>query len=451
MKKIIYFAIFILISVSLFADWDPGDPAKWIQLPDESGYDVNFTDNIPPNDMLLADDWQCEITNYVDEVHLWISFREDIIPEDPTGYFGIEYVHLSIHSDMPEGPHGYSQPDQLLWEKDIYPPDFTVRPYGVGPQGWYDPFQLQHLIIEGDHSNYYQINICCGFNSFLQEGTPTTPVIYWLDACIKMKDEFEFAQIGWKSSLDHWNDNAVYWNPFLPGWAPLNDPLLHEPYETQFDLAFVLNGHDVPCPVDLSSFYATYIAGIPTLYWTTQSEDDNDYWNIYRGNNNEFDQASLINDGEPVVGQGTTQYPTDYVFADETPVVQSSTYWYWLESVSTDGETEVHEPITLFIPGEDAPILPEIYGLYQNYPNPFNPSTLINFALEEESDIQLIIYTVKGEKIKTIFKGHIFADEISSAVWDGNDKNGKQVSSGVYFYKLITESKVYSMKMLLVK
>jgi len=208
---------------------------------------------------------------------------------------------------------------------------------------------------------------------------------------------------------------------------------------------------DTPLPVNLSAFYTLYIGGTPTLYWTTQSEESNDYWNVYRSSSDNFTEAALLNEADPVPGNGTTNSPSDYIYVDTAPILQNTTYWYWIEDVSTDGETEVHEPITLTIPYEDAPITPDFYGLQQNYPNPFNPSTSISFTLEEESDVQLIIYNVKGEKIKTVFQGHIYADEISSAVWAGDDANGKQVSSGVYFYKLITDTKEYSKKMLLVK
>ncbi len=203
-------------------------------------------------------------------------------------------------------------------------------------------------------------------------------------------------------------------------------------------------------PVNLSSFYATYIGEIPTLYWTTQSEENNDYWNVYRGTNENFETAAQVN-AVPVPGNGTTNYASDYIYVDTEPVVQNSTYWYWIEDVSTDGETVVHEPITLDVPFEDTPNTYEFYGLHQNYPNPFNPSTFISFNLDEESNVELIIYNVKGEKIKSIFNDHVYADQVNSAIWDGNDSNGKQVSSGVYFYKLITDTKEYQRKMLLVK
>jgi len=210
-------------------------------------------------------------------------------------------------------------------------------------------------------------------------------------------------------------------------------------------------GVDPALPVNLSSFYALYTGGTPTLYWTTQTEENNAYWNVYRGTSDNFTTSVNINANDPVPGNGTTNMASDYIYIDTVPVMQNTTYWYWIEDVSTDGETEVHEPITLFIPFEDTPVTPDTYGLHQNYPNPFNPSTSISFALEEESDIELIIYNVKGEKIKTIFNDHVYADQITSVVWNGEDADGKQVSSGVYFYKLITETQVYQKKMLMVK
>lgn len=208
---------------------------------------------------------------------------------------------------------------------------------------------------------------------------------------------------------------------------------------------------DGPLPVNLSAFYALYVGGVPTLYWTTQTENNNAYWNVYRGTNNDFSTAYILNDDDPVPGNGTTDTPSDYVYIDAMPVVQNTTYRYWIEDVSTDGETELHDPITLFIPYEDTPITPESYGLQQNYPNPFNPSTAISFTLKEDSDVELTIYNVKGAIIRTIFNEHVYADQINTLIWDGNNADGKQVSSGVYFYKLITDTKEYQKKMLLVK
>jgi len=208
---------------------------------------------------------------------------------------------------------------------------------------------------------------------------------------------------------------------------------------------------DAPLPVNLSSFYALYTGGNPILYWTTQTEENDAYWNVNRGTTDNLTTAVNINANNPIPGNGTTISATDYIYIDEVPVVQNANYWYWIEDVSTDGETTLHDPITLSIPFEDTPVTPENYGLQQNYPNPFNPSTSISFALAEDSNVELIIYNVKGEKVKTIFNDHVYADQITSIVWNGKDTDGKQVSSGVYFYKLKAGTREYNKKMLMVK
>ncbi len=77
------------------------------------------------------------------------------------------------------------------------------------------------------------------------------------------------------------------------------------------------------------------------------------------------------------------------------------------------------------------------FKLY-NYPNPFNPSTKIRFQTSDFSDIEnaeIIIYNIKGQKVKQLISDHISAGQ-HSIIWNGNDESGKPVSSGVYLYKL---------------
>ena len=117
--------------------------------------------------------------------------------------------------------------------------------------------------------------------------------------------------------------------------------------------------------VEISSFYALYIGSTPTIYWVTQAEIDNEYWNVYRGTNNNFTEAIHLNVSNPVPGNGTTNNASEYVYVDTEPVIQYTTYWYWIEDVSTDDETEVHGPIVLTIP------FSQEWDL-NNFPNPFN-------------------------------------------------------------------------------
>lgn len=156
-----------------------------------------------------------------------------------------------------------------------------------------------------------------------------------------------------------------------------------------------------------------------------------------------------------ILGQGTVTEPTDYTYVDNYPILESTTYYYWLECVDNAGEADILGPVSLFVPegieNNGTPATPDDYGLKQNFPNPFNPDTEINFALAETSPVRLTIYNLKGEKIKTIFEGFVEADMVQSAYWDGTDKNGKTVATGVYLYRLKTNRSEYSRRMLLMK
>lgn len=86
-----------------------------------------------------------------------------------------------------------------------------------------------------------------------------------------------------------------------------------------------------------------------------------------------------------------------------------------------------------------------------NYPNPFNPSTTISFELNTENT-ELIIYNIKGQKIRKL---HTFPNGslgTSFTVWNGTDENNQPVSSGIYFYKLKVNDKTKAVKkMILMK
>ncbi len=87
--------------------------------------------------------------------------------------------------------------------------------------------------------------------------------------------------------------------------------------------------------------------------------------------------------------------------------------------------------------GNDEPnIPPETFSLIQNYPNPFNPTTTISFSVKQNSDfVTLEIYNIKGQKVKQLVSDQLSAGQ-HTVVWDGKDKNGKSVTSGIYFYRL---------------
>lgn len=91
-----------------------------------------------------------------------------------------------------------------------------------------------------------------------------------------------------------------------------------------------------------------------------------------------------------------------------------------------------------------------VITLGQNYPNPFNPSTRISFANAEAGMIRLEIYNIRGQKIKTLINEYIPAGN-HRITWNGDDDSGKQVSSGVYLYRIEGSKQSLTRKMLLAK
>ena len=94
--------------------------------------------------------------------------------------------------------------------------------------------------------------------------------------------------------------------------------------------------------------------------------------------------------------------------------------------------------------------LPQDYELNQNYPNPFNASTKIAFALPEAQQVSLDIYNISGQKVRTLINGRLDAGRYD-VVWNSVGDDGSTVASGVYFYKLNTESHNLTRKMSLIK
>jgi hypothetical protein len=242
-----------LWAVSTRADWDPQNPdpdTKWVQLPDLNGWDVNVTGlNV------LADDFMCTETGVITDVHLWGSWKGDSVGQ-------LTRIRLAIFSDIPaEGRCDYSQPGDMLWNVDIDPAQVgdavVMRQVDCGDQGWYTPAYGSYS--EDDHKGVWQVNIL--LDRFLptdglfhqDEGT-----IYWLGVNVQTVspeftrdaassgDENCPPEFGWKTSSDHWNDDAV-WGALTftreagvdeSFWNELIDPTGCE----SLDLAFVLTG-----------------------------------------------------------------------------------------------------------------------------------------------------------------------------------------------------------------
>ncbi len=226
---------------------------KWVQWPDLSdinGIDVDATHwgPYPPMwDMqLLADDFYCNKTGPITDIYIWGSFYDDMLPT--TGPNGVEFW-LDIFNDNPSGPNGWSEPNQWLWTRTFYKGEFDVWPYSQAlAEGYYSPCTGLYKTISDSNCWLYHFNIdpC---NAFVQEQGNT----YWL-VVQALPDTYPWdpnVRFGWKTSTNHWKDDAVWATGWTGGhgpWQELRYPTGH-PFEgDSIDLAFALSGIAKPLP-----------------------------------------------------------------------------------------------------------------------------------------------------------------------------------------------------------
>ena len=98
----------------------------------------------------------------------------------------------------------------------------------------------------------------------------------------------------------------------------------------------------------------------------------------------------------------------------------------------------------------DVQLVPNLFALHQNYPNPFNPKTEIRFDLPEATVVDISIYNLMGQKVKTLANKEV-SPGYHVMQWDGTNDNGGMVSTGMYFYTLNTEKFHAMRKMLFLK
>ena len=99
-------------------------------------------------------------------------------------------------------------------------------------------------------------------------------------------------------------------------------------------------------------------------------------------------------------------------------------------------------------PGVEA--VPAATALHANVPNPFNPATKIAFDLAHAGAVRLRVFDVAGHAVKTLVDGATPAGR-HEVTWTGLDDAGRRVSSGVYFYQLITDGFSQTRRMALLK
>ncbi|GAB4375992.1 MAG: hypothetical protein Kow0042_21840 [Calditrichia bacterium] len=262
------------------------------------------------------------------------------------------------------------------------------------------------------------------------------------------------------------DDNTQLTEVFPPENLPLNYPDInwfYQFYQPHIPGPLPLSGYapntvDHSLPVTLISFTTQIGDRKVVLKWTTQSEVNNDGFEIYRANENESDYHLIASykNNEKLKGKVNSNTRSDYSFTDEN-VVNGQTYWYKLADVSLNGDRTFHGPISATPNAVQLKVgdqIPESYALLPNYPNPFNPGTTIGFDIPHINSpttrVNLSVYNLLGQKVITFFDGPLGSGSYQLD-WNGVDEKGNRLPSGIYIAVLRTEHFTSSHKMILLR
>ncbi len=138
-------------------------------------------------------------------------------------------------------------------------------------------------------------------------------------------------------------------------------------------------------------------------------------------------------------------------YIDPEPISAMSIYHYSVASKNGDLVSEYSPEIDVQITfNDDNNAANSCTKLYANYPNPFNPETTIQFSLKENASVNLDIYNIKGQKVKSLINDKMNKG-MHKIIWNGKNNENNKCASGIYFYKLKTKDYSKISKMLMLK
>ena len=219
---------------------------------------------------------------------------------------------------------------------------------------------------------------------------------------------------------------------------------------------------DIDNDEDIDAFIGDYESGVSTV-WINNGQGTFSEYSSYPGNGESTVMGDLDNDGDiDAVTCGLEKNIKIWLNDGTGNFSYLGTLGYngisvFLADVDNDGDIDVavgyfngYGPNKIFLNQtitslKDESLVPTEFNLFQNYPNPFNPTTNIKFQIPQLSFVTIKVYDVLGNEIATLVNG-----EIPAGIYNV-DFNAKNLSSGIYFYKLYTNLIITTKKMTLVK
>jgi hypothetical protein len=187
-------------------------------------------------------------------------------------------------------------------------------------------------------------------------------------------------------------------------------------------------------PVLLSEFHSEVNKNNVILRWKTETELNNSGFDIERKpiEGTQWQKTAFV------PGSGTTNEPKVYLYEDKK--LQVGTYQYRLKQIDFNGAYEYFPlPVDVVISR------PEAFSLGQNYPNPSNPKSKIDFEIPVKGMVNISVYNLLGELVAQL------VNEIKEPGNYTAEFDGGSLSSGTYFYRIVSEGFTSVKKMILVK
>ncbi|KAA3636978.1 MAG: T9SS C-terminal target domain-containing protein [Calditrichaeota bacterium] len=186
------------------------------------------------------------------------------------------------------------------------------------------------------------------------------------------------------------------------------------------------------------------------------SIDNNDYVSIcwIDTRNGKPEVYSQIYDNTlTAVGTNTVvaSESVEFMTTPRTTADRGRAWFVWADPRSNGfniyANTRVYEATDINDPNQP---LPKDFTLSQNYPNPFNPTTEIAFSIPYKTKVNLSVYNMLGQHVKTL-TDEMYSSGQYKVEWDGTNDANQQVATGLYLYKIVTDSSSEMKKMLLLK
>jgi hypothetical protein len=251
---------------------------------------------------------------------------------------------------------------------------------------------------------------------------------------------------------------------YVLGIAPFPAPPI-PPFEEQAELHLVYGGMEGDNAVYyIDGYMPTDVAGMELL--VTFDEDALAPFAVQKGS----DATDLQFDSDYWAGRKTDRLTIVAWYTSPSRSIQAGDGRYvklpvrfkqaWMDMANPPIKIEravLSDPRAAKIPvkgHDDEPVIPDAFILDQNYPNPFNPSTTISFTISGASasgrNVSLSVYNVLGQHVATLVDEPLAAGRYE-VQWDGRNKSGQRVASGLYLYCMVAGERQETRKMVLLK